>query len=230
MLNHRSIILILICLATAPAHAQTLSSTRRAFVDVTAGPDWDDAYSASNRVPGTTLKSGFAFGFDWGRSGLEFDLGLSQWHVKHHEPYRYVYAGTSFGWQLQDHSYEHSSTVRRRSIEMAVLYRANVPLNRHVAFSWLAGGGYVYRPEDATAVTHEVRPDGQRTEVNVSKDTSSWNYPAAIARVDVELRVAPRVSVVPRLRVTAFPAFLDDSGRAPRLLIAQPEVAVRWQF
>jgi hypothetical protein len=33
-----------------------------------------------------------------------------------------------------------------------------------------------------------------------------------------------------RLRVTAFPSLLDDSGLAPRVLVARPEVAVRWRF
>ena len=30
--------------------------------------------------------------------------------------------------------------------------------------------------------------------------------------------MAPRVSVMPRLRVTAFPSLLDDSGLPPRML------------
>jgi hypothetical protein len=38
------------------------------------------------------------------------------------------------------------------------------------------------------------------------------------------------VSIVPRLRVTAFPSLLDDSGFAPRMLVARPEIAVRWGF
>jgi hypothetical protein len=224
------IVVIAVCLSAAPADAQTFSTARRTFVDVTIGPDWDDAYSASTRAPGATWRFGFAFGFDWGRSGLECDVGVPQWHVKHLGPQRYQYAGPSFGWERQGHVYESSSTVRRRSIDVTVLYRANVPFNRHVTFSWLAGGGYVYRPEQFTGVTKEVLPDGQRTEVNVHKGTSVRNYLAVTARLDLAFRIAPHVSVVPRLRVTAFPSFLDDSGLAPRMLIARPEIAVRWRF
>ena len=83
MLNlGRHVAVIVICLAVAPAEAQTLPNTRRTFVDVILGPDWDDAHSDSTRVPGATWGSGFAFGFDWGRSGVEFDVGLpsSKWH------------------------------------------------------------------------------------------------------------------------------------------------------
>ena len=79
-------------------------------------------------------------------------------------------------------------------------------------------------------MTKEVLPDGQLTEVNTDTSTSFRNYLAATAGLDVEFRVAPHVSVVPRLRVTAFPSVLDDSGLAPRMLMARPEIAVRWGF
>ena len=231
MLNFgRHIAVIVVCPVVAPAEAQTLSNTRRTFVDVTLGPDWDDAYSDSTRVPGATWRSGFAFGFDWGKSGIEFDVGLPQWHVKNLGPHQYQYVGPSFGWERQGHFYESSSTVRRRSIDVTVLRRANVPVNRRVTFSWLAGGGYVYRPEQATSVTKEVLPDGQRTEVNTHESTSFRNYLAATARLDVEFRIAPHMSVAPRLRVTVFPSLLDDSGLAPRMLMARPEIAARWAF
>jgi hypothetical protein len=164
------------------------------------------------------------------RTGVEFDVGVPQWHVKNLAPQRYQYVGPSFGWERQGHVYESSSTERRRSIDVTVLHRANVPVNRHVTFSWLVWGGFVYRPEQFTSVTKEVLPDGQLTEANTDKSTSFRNYLAATARLDVEFRVAPHLSVVPRLRVTAFPSLLDDSGHAPRMLMARPEIAVRWGF
>jgi hypothetical protein len=231
MLNFgRLIVVIVVCLVAAPADAQTLSNTRRAFVDVPLGPDWDDAYSEITRAPGATWGSGLAFGFDSGRSGVEFDVGVPQWHVKNGAPSRYQYVGPSFGYEQQGHFYESSSTVRRRSIDVMVLRRASVPVNRHTTFTWLVGGGFVYRPEQFTSVTKEVLPDGQLTEANTHKSTSVRNYLAATARLDVEFRVTPHVSVVPRLRVTAFPSLLDDSGLAPRMLMGRPEIAVRWGF
>jgi hypothetical protein len=229
MLNFgRLIVVIVVCLVAVPADAQTLSGG--AFVDVPLGPVWDDAYTDSTRVPGATWESGLAFGFDWGRSGVEFDVGVPQWHVKNLGPQRYQYVGPSFGWEQQGHFYESSSTERRRSIDVTVLHRSSVPVNRHVTFTWLVGGGFVYRPEQFTSVTKEVLPDGQLTEVNTNTSTSLRNYLAATARLDVEFRVAPHVSVVPRLRVTAFPSLLDDSGLAPRMLMGRPEIAVRWGF
>ena len=157
-------------------------------------------------------------------------MGVPQWHVKNFAPRRYQYVGQSFGWERQGHFYESLETKRRRSIDVTVMYRANVPVNPHVTFSWLVGGGFVYRPEQFTSVTKEVLPDGQLTEVNTRDNRSSRNYLAATAGVDLEFRVAARVSVVPRLRVTAFPSLLDDSGLAPRILTARPEVGVRWRF
>jgi hypothetical protein len=226
----RLVVVIVTCVIAAPAQAQTLWNAPRSFVDVSLGPVWDDAYSDSTRVPGATWGSGLAFGFDSGRSGVEFDLGVSQWHAKNLATQRYQYVGPSFGWERQGHFYESSSTVRRRSIDVTVLHRANVPVNRQVTFSWLVGGGFVYRPEQSASVTNEVLPDGQLTEVDTDQRTSFRNYLAATARLDVEFRVASHVSLVPRLRVMAFPSLLDDSGLAPRMLVSRPEVAVRWGF
>ena len=89
MLSGRPIVVLVFCLAAAPADAQTLSMSSRTFADVTLGPDWDDASSAGTRIPGATWRFGFTFGFDWGRSGLELDVGVPQWHVKHLAPQRY---------------------------------------------------------------------------------------------------------------------------------------------
>jgi hypothetical protein len=231
MLNFgRLIVAIFVCLVAAPADAQPLSNTRRAFVDVPLGPDWDDAYSHSTRVPGATWRTGLAFGLDWGRSGVEIGVGVPQWHVKNPSPQRYQYVGQTFRWQQQGHYYESSSTARRRSIDVTAMYRASMPVNRRVTFTWLVGGGYVYRPEQFTTVTKELLPDGQLTEVDTNENRSFRNYLAATARVDIEFRVAPQVSVVPRLGVTVFPSLLDDSGLAPRVLVARPEIAVRWRF
>jgi hypothetical protein len=220
MLKGRTIALIVVCLATSPAGAQTLPAARM-FVDVTVGPDWDDAYDTTTRIDGATWRAGIALGLDWGRSGLEIDVSMPQWHVGHLGPYQYRYVGRTF---------ESSSTVRRRSIDVMALYRTNLPLTRHITFTWAAGGGYVYRPAEVTRVTTKLMGDGQRTEVEVSEDTSFRNYVAVAARLDVELRLTRSLSVVPRLRVTGFPSFIDDSGLAPRPLVARPEVAVRWQF
>src|SRR5687768_6832644 len=123
MLNlERHIVVAVVCLAVAPADAQTLSNTHRTFVDVTLGPDWDDSEKDVTRASGATWRSGFAFGFDWGRSGVEFDVGVPQWHVNNLGPHRYQFVGPSSGWQRQGHFYESSSTVRRRSIDVTVMY------------------------------------------------------------------------------------------------------------
>lgn len=224
------IVVIVVCLVAAPAGAQTPSNTRGAFVDVLFAPNWDDAYSDSTRVPGATWGSGLAFGFDAGKSGVELGVSVPQWHVKNRAPERYRYAGRTFGWEQQGHSYEWSSTTRRRSIDVTVMYRANIPVTRHVTFSWLAGPGYAYRPAQYTVVTKEVLPDGQLIDAHTDRSASSRNYLVAAARLDLEIRVARQLSVVPRVRVTAFPSLLDDSGLAPRLLVARPEIAVRWGF
>ncbi len=138
--------------------------------------------------------------------------------------------GRSFGYEQQGHFYESAETTRRRSIDFVALYRANMLVNRHVTVTGLVGGGFIYRPEHYARVTTELLPDGSRTEVDRYANTSWRNYLAAAARFDVECRISQRVFVVPRLRVTAFPSFIDDSGLAPRVLAARPEIGVRWDF
>jgi hypothetical protein len=224
----RLIAIIIVCLVAVPAGGQTLSHPSRAFVDVLFAPNWDDMHS--HRVSGATWASGLVVGLDAGRSGVELGVSVPQWHVQNRMPERYRYAGQSFGWQQQNHSYEWSSTTRRRSVDVTVLYRFNLPVNRHLTVSWLAGGGYVYRPDQYTVVTKEVLPDGRLIDAHTDTSVSSRNYLAGTARLDFEVRVTQHFSLVPRLRVTAFPALLDDSGSAPRLFVGRPEIAVRWQF
>jgi hypothetical protein len=232
MLNiERLIAFMVVCLVAAPTYAQTPPGPRRTFVDASFGAAWDDLRSRnSGRAPGATLASGFAWGFDDGTWGLELDVAVPQWHEKHFPVQRFRFAGSSDPWLQQNHFYESSSTVRRRSIDVTALCRASRPINRRVTFTWLFGGGYVFRPERSSGVTKEVLPDGQLIEVHARNESSSRNYLAAATRLDVELKVAARVSIVPRVRVTIFPSLIDDSGSAPRMVVGRPEVAVRWSF
>jgi hypothetical protein len=228
----RLFVVILVCHASAPLYAQTVVSNsvggNRRFIDIALGPNWDDARNSG--VPGATWGSGIAVGFDSGHLGAEFDVHVPQWHVQTYPPWRFQYMGRSFGYEQQGHFYESAETTRRRSIDVVALYRANMLVNRHVTVTGLVGGGFIYRPEHYARVTTELLPDGSRTEVDRYANTSWRNYLAAAARLDVECRISQRVFVVPRLRVTAFPSFIDDSGLAPRVLAARPEIGVRWDF
>ena len=224
----RHIAAVVVFFVVAPAEAQTLSRPPRVFVDVIQYPDWDDTHR--DKVPGATWGTGLAFGVDGAKSGIEFDVGLPQWHVKNLGPYIREYDGPSFDYEQHGHVYESSSTERRRSVDLMVLHRSNIRVNRRVRLTWLAGAGYVYRPVQDASTTKEVLPDGQRIEVDTFQRASSRNYIAATTRLDLEFRIAPHVSVLPRVRVTAYPSLLDDSGLAPSGLTARPEVAVRWAF
>jgi hypothetical protein len=226
----RLAVLMSACLASAPVRAQTGSTAHRAFLDVPLAADWDDAYSDNTRAPGAVWGTGVALGFDAGKSGVELDVGVPQWHVKQFAGSPYQYVGPSIRFLQQGHFYESSSTERRRSIDITAMHRANIEINQHATFTWLVGGGFVYRPEQTAGVTREVLPDGQLRDASTYARSSSRNYVAATARVDVEFEVVSHVSVVPRLRVTAFPSLFDDSGLAPAPFVARPEIAVRWRF
>lgn len=231
MLNyHRLVAIVTAVLAAGPAYGQTPSGTHGTFVDVSFGPAWDDSYSSTSRASGATLATGLTWGFDAGTTGLELNVVVPQWHEKPFPAQRFLYVGQPAGIYQQGHFYESSSTVRRRSIDVMALWRVSQPIHRRVTVTWSIGGGYVFRPERATGVTHEVMPGGQLVEVETRTSTSSRNYLAAATRVDFEIGVSPRVSIVPRLRCTIFPSLLDDSGSAPRMVIPRPEVAVRWRL
>jgi hypothetical protein len=226
----RLVAIIIVALVAASAQAQSPPEPRGTFVDAFFGPDWDDYYNRNSRAPGVTLASGFGWGVDGGTWGFELGVGVPQWHEKRFPLQRYRYVGPTFGWQQQNHEYESSSMVRRRSIDVTAMARASRPINRRVTVTWLVGGGCVFRPERSTSVTNEVLPDGRLIEANTQKDSASHSYLAAATRFDVEVAVSPRLSIVPRVRLTIFPSLLDDSGAAPRLVVARPEVAVRWRF
>ena len=196
--------------------------------------NWDDARRAPGAAWGSDSRSGSIQG---GQRRIR--RGCAAVACEEPGSARYHYLGPSFGWEQQGHFYESSWTERRRSIDVTVLHRANVPINRHVTFSWLVGGGFVYRPEQFDSVTKEVLPDGQLTEVNTDKSMSSHNYLSATARLDVEFRVAPHVSVsAPAghgISITARRAaraahargatrpFAEDSGRLPVSVSASPK-------
>lgn len=231
MLNFSGkIIGIVVLLVAAPLYAQTRSDARRTFLDVPVGPNWDDVYGDTTRVAGATWESGLALGFDSGKSGFELDVSVPQWHVRSNAPDRFHYVGPSFGYEQTGHFYESTSTERHRSIDVTVLHRTNVAITRHATFTWLLGGGFIYRPSQFTSVTRDILPNGQLTEVNRFSNMSDRNYLAATTRFDLAFRVSSRLSVVPRLRVTIFPSLLDDSALAPRILVARPEIAVRWRL
>lgn len=224
----RLIIILVMCHVAAPLFAQPVATMNRRFVEMPIGPDWDDARTYG--IPGATWGSGIAVGFDSGHHGAEFDVHIPQWHVRNYKPHRFQYMGPSYGWEQQGHAYESAETTRHRSIDFMAFHRTNTPVNRYVTVTGLIGGGFVDRPEQFSSVTTELLPDGARIEVNRSEDTKWRNYLAVGARLDVECRISPRLFVVPRIRFTAYPSIIDDSGLAPRFLTARPEISVRWTF
>jgi hypothetical protein len=168
---------------------------------------------------------GVALGADFGKSGIEIDVQVPQWHSRT-EVTQYQYVGPSFGYQQQGHFYEATYTERRRSIDVAVMYRRNTAIGRRVTFTWLLGGASVYRPYETTTTTKDA--DGSPSNVNTYKTTR--NYLAGAARADLEIAIVRHVSIVPRVQLLIFPSALDDSGLAPRAFVARPEIAVRWRF
>jgi hypothetical protein len=225
----RLLLSIAACLVAAPLAAQPPESRTGFFVDAFISPDWDDAANRTTSVPGATSRWGLAFGHDAGKSGFEFGVGVPQWHSQV-RTYLYGYGGASYGYLQQFHDYKQLQTVRRRSVDVTALYRANLPVNRFFTFTWVVGLGFVSRPEQVIDVTNEVLPDGQLKEVDNRVKTSSAGSAAGIGGLDAEFRLARHVSLVPRARATVFPSLLDDSGSAPHLLTVRPEIAVRWRF
>jgi hypothetical protein len=219
---------ITVCLVAAPLAAQT-PNPAGAFVDAFVSPDWDDAANSITHVPGATPRFGLAFGFDMGKSGFAFGIGVPRWHTEV-RTYPYQYVGPSDGHFQQFQNYRLLQTVRRRSVDVTALYRAKRPISRLFTFTWVVGLGFVSRPEQVIDLTNEVQPDGQLNAVDAHAINSSRDYAAGIGGLDAEFAIAPHVCVVPRVRATVFPSFLDDSGSAPRVLTARPEVAVRWRF
>jgi len=210
--------------AVAAPHPQGL------FVDMRMGHDRDDTRPAIE-ISGATPRVGVSVGYDWGRSGLEFDVTVAGWHTAVYES-TYVYRSPSNGLQQEGHVYEEIKTVRRRSVDEILLYRLNVPVHRRVGLTWLIGGGKVHRPDRSNATLNEVLPDGTRRNIYSSERTSSgdWDYYVGVTRFDADVRLAERLWIGPRLSLTMYPSGFDKSGHAPRAFVARPELAVRWRF
>ena len=203
---------------------------RQSFVDVPLGPVWDDAQSSSTRVPGVTWGSGFAFGFDSGRSGVEFDVGVPQWHVKNNPTQRYllrrailrmvatgpllrvVVDGASpldrpdglLSRQRAGQSTRHGHLARRRRLRVST--RAVHQRDEGGAARWTADRGEYDREQ----VLPQLPGGGRKTRRRAqSRATRICRAPSAAHGISIAAR---------------------RSGSAPRVIVARPEIAVRWGF
>jgi hypothetical protein len=211
-------------LVAAPLHAQPAPHGGW-FVDGFVAAVSDDYRHPDTPAPRAVLGYGMAFGLDGGSSGIEIDLQVPPWYTRT-EVDRYQLGGPSSGFGQQGHFYESTYTQRHRSIDAAVMYRHSTAVARHFTFTWLLGGASVYRPYKSGGTTRDV-DSGVTTSgtYNTSRD-----YLALAARADLEITIVRHVSMVPRLQFLAFPSWLDDSGLAPRGVVARPEMAIRWRF
>jgi hypothetical protein len=220
-------ILAVIVSIAASAAAAAAPDPQGLFVEVRLGQDRDDT-RPDYAISGTTRRIGGAVGFDWGRSGVELGVTVPEWHAIVHERTA-LYVGPS-GLQQQGHVYESIETERRRSIDVTVMYRLNVPIHRRATFTWLAGVGQVYRPNHTSSTLNEILPDGTRRNVYAVSRTSDRDYLAAITRLDADVRIAGPLWIGPRLSLTMYPSLLDESGLAPRGFMGRAELAMRWRF
>lgn len=216
------------------AQAQTPPGRLRIFAAAQFGPNWDDVRYQTLHIPGHVPESGISVGLESARAGIEVDVNVpSAWHVRQSGPRRYRYVGQTYKYQQQGHFYESTTTTRHRSTEMAILYRRNLHPRRIsslLTMTWLVGAASVLRPNESARVTKEVMADGSPVEVDRHQDRSSRDYLAGVGGLDAAVKLSAHLAIVARLRVTAFPSMLDDSGSAPRAFMAHPQIAVRWTF
>jgi hypothetical protein len=214
-----SLLFAVVSLVAAPLRAQPALQPHGTFVDGFAAAVWDDTRSQGKNIGGAVPGYGMAFGFDSGTSGIEVTLQVPQSHARIEVLDRYVCGGQSY-------TCEDTESSRRRSIDVAVMYRINTVVNRHFTFALLLGGASVYRANYVGNPTREA--DGQLRNGNTYKDID--NYLAGAARADFEIRIMGNVAVVPRLQFLVFPSLLDESPSAPHMFVGRPEIAIRWRF
>jgi hypothetical protein len=198
-----------------------------AFVDLRVGPDVDDMREF--RMSGTTRRVGVALGVDWGRSGIELDVAVPEWHTEISGSTS-VFVGPSGLHQTHGHVYESSETVRRRSTDVSLLYRLNVPFHPRFTCTLLLGAAKVYRPQHESSTLNEVLPDSTRQNVYAVSRTTSRDYVGGVTRLDADVRIAGHVWLGPRFTLTMYPTLLDESALAPRGFVGRAELAVRWRF
>jgi hypothetical protein len=218
--------IVLSIAASGTAAAQ--SAPTGFFAEARIGPDHDDT-RYDYAIAGSTRRFGGAVGYDWGRSGIELDVAVPEWHRAVHEN-SYIFIGPSDALQQNGHRYESRDTRRRRSIDVSLLYRLNFPFSPRITGTWAIGVGQVYRPEHSNNTLSDVLADGTRKIVYDVSRSSDDEYLTCVTRVDLDARIAGGLWIGPRLSMTMYPSLLDESGRAPRGFVGRAEVALRWRF
>lgn len=209
--------------------AQPAPGRFRTFVVAGAAANWDDRYS--HGVAGPVPEGVFSFGVESDLTGVEVELNVPASRDRHYASPPYRYAGQTWSYLQQGHDYADGSATGYRAIDFAILHRRNFAVTPRATITALVGGGMIYREEKSASTTSEVLANGSPVVVHTFDGHSTRNYAAGIAGVDITLKLSAHWSLVPRLRVTAFPfSFLDDSGLAPVPVVARPEIAARWTF
>ena len=213
-------ILALASLATGPrAFAQT-ASTRRAFVDVSIAADRNPVEDFHGPLANQAFRA--TVGRTSGHHDWRLEVDIPRWRsldTDHTGPMYCAPESNCGPGYVPSHVHERFEV---RTTSVAVLYAQHLPAFGRVELS-LVGGG---------AVESQLTKYSQQSDILdsaggvVSHNAYAHDYPvgtiSGVVGVDAQVRLTPRLAVVPQVRYHYWPY--------PEVSIVRPGVALRWQF
>jgi hypothetical protein len=208
----------------SPVRAQT-SATGIGFADAAIFADPDDARVSQTVTPG----GGFAVGFGSRRKTVRFEFAIPRWHFT---PLRtYSVPEAAVGDTRSNGSYTSFNQTMRRTVSYDVLYARHLQINDRVLIAGLIGGGFVQRPSHYLTGTRITLSTGTVVDLASSDDPYSDDTLTPVGGVDIEIRLARHVALVPEVRLRAYPLEPFNERCCRRLsLTVKQALALRWRF
>ena len=213
-------ILAVVALANGPRVFAQAASTPRAFVDFSIAADRNPVEDFHGPLANQAFRA--TVGRAAGHHDWRLEVDVPRWRTldTDHTGPMYCAVESSCGpGYVPSHVQEH---IEVRTMSVAVLYAQHLPAIGRVGLA-LVGGG---------AVESQLMKYSQQTDVLdaagrvVSHNAYAHDYPvgtvSAVMGFDAQVRLTPRLAVVPQLRYHYCPY--------PPVSILRPGVGLRWQF
>jgi hypothetical protein len=212
-------ILAAVILANSPRVFAQTSSTRRAFVDVSIAADRNPVEDFHGPLANQAFRA--TVGRTAGHHDWRLEVDIPRWRTSEtdHTGPMYCAVESSCGpGYVPSHVHERFEV---RTMSVAALYAQHLPTFGKLELS-LVGGGAV----ESQTLKYSQQSDVLDSAGRVVSHKYAHDYPvgaiSAVMGVDAQVRLTPRVAVVPQVRYHYFPY--------PSVAILRPGVALRWQF
>jgi hypothetical protein len=213
-------ILAVVILANSPRVFAQTASTRRVFVDVAIAADRNPVEDFHGPLANQAFRA--TVGRTAGHHDWRLEVDIPRWRTSETDRTGPMYCAVESSCgpgYVPSHVHER---FELRTTSVAALYAQHLPMLGPIELS-LVGGGAVESQLMKYSQQSDVLDSAGRV---VSHNAYAHDYPvgaiSAVMGVDAQVRLTPRLAVVPQVRYHYWPY--------PQISIVRPGVAVRWQF